>query len=40
MFELLFAAAAVATIADFVLALWVEFKRKRKNGGGGKKKSQ
>ncbi len=40
MFELLFAAAAVATIANLLLDVWVEIKRKRKNGRGGKKKSQ
>ena len=38
MFELLNAAAAVATIAGFVLDVWREFKRKKQEIGKGKKK--
>ncbi len=37
--KFLFAAAAVATIASFLLELWREFRLKQKNGEGKKKKS-
>lgn len=38
--KFLFAAAAVVTIAGFLLELWREFRPKQKNGKGRKKKNQ